>query len=365
MTKPCSRDRRRRACRGASAVSLGLLALSLATPPDARAAETWYQAYESALRAVKAGDWRLAEEKLRFAQKNGPSPSRQVRTYGLQFIAFLPEYYLGVVYANQGKQREALALLNRVEKEGLVTARDPEYEELSRLVKAAQESLKVEENAKRAQADQEAKARQEQERIKAEKEQQAKLERLIADGGEALAARKFGDARSLATAARETGVDAARVETLMKSIRVGESLERLRGAVSQRDWVQAQSLAREVASLDPENEDLKPLQALIAKGLDAGVGAEIETAALRAFYSGDYSLAIALLERAAARQESARVYLYMACSNATLGLLQGQGGRPLIEKARAQFARARRLDARLVLDRRFISPRVLRALETP
>ena len=90
---------------------------------------------------------------------------------------------------------------------------------------------------------------------------------------------------------------------------------------------------------------------------------DLERSALRAFYSGDYSQALALLGDARLKAvETPRRLFYEACSNAALGLLEGPEGEARMLTARAEFARANGLGASFAVDRRYLSPRILAAL---
>lgn len=121
--------------------SLVIALLAAVGPAPARADETWYQAYDSALKAVEARQWTVAEAKLRTAIRDGPRPGRNVRAYGLRFIDYLPGYYLGIACFHQQKYREALEELQRVEASSLVSKRDPEFQQMSDLIEKASEKL--------------------------------------------------------------------------------------------------------------------------------------------------------------------------------------------------------------------------------
>jgi tetratricopeptide (TPR) repeat protein len=73
-----------------------------AAPPVPGAGLAWYVNYESGLAYIESGDWLNAIENLKLALAANGIPRRYARTYGMWFIAYIPYYYLGVAYYNQG-----------------------------------------------------------------------------------------------------------------------------------------------------------------------------------------------------------------------------------------------------------------------
>jgi len=139
-----------------------------------------------------------------------------------------------------------------------------------------------------------------------------------------------------------------------------ESLRALHIAIGKKDWVEAQRLAQKIRALDPQNAELSKLPAAMDVGL-----------ALLAFYSGQYQQSADLLERLAAKKkDSAKVFFYLACSNAALAfeqIKQGNGAmrkKQLLEKARQEFAEAQRIDPLLQYDRKYICTRILQIYES-
>ncbi len=68
----------------------------------------WYELYDQAVEHVARGEWPQAEQKLLQARKLGPRPGRAVPRYGTVRDSFFPDYYLGVVYLNTRRPREAV-----------------------------------------------------------------------------------------------------------------------------------------------------------------------------------------------------------------------------------------------------------------
>ncbi len=91
---------------------------------SAEAAELWYEQYDSGLKAVAASDWSAAETRLKAAMQLQPKQGKQVRAYGTRFIRYIPAYYLGVVYFNQGRSADALNQFQNISNSGLIEKGD-------------------------------------------------------------------------------------------------------------------------------------------------------------------------------------------------------------------------------------------------
>jgi len=112
-------DRQGRGLRGVTSgptvralVVVGLL-LGLATSP-ALARGEWYDHYEEALQALQAGDHQRAIELLETALKR-KKRSGYFRTYGNNYVRYLPHFYLGVAHHDAGNCRQSLADFERSE----------------------------------------------------------------------------------------------------------------------------------------------------------------------------------------------------------------------------------------------------------
>jgi hypothetical protein len=64
--------------------------------------QVWYVNYEAGLAYIESGDWLKAAENLKLALNANALPHRYARTYGMWFVRYMPYYYLGVAYFNQG-----------------------------------------------------------------------------------------------------------------------------------------------------------------------------------------------------------------------------------------------------------------------
>jgi tetratricopeptide (TPR) repeat protein len=86
----------------------------------------WYVNYESGLAYIESGDWLNAIENLKLALAANGIPRRYARTYGMWFITYIPYYYLGVAYYNQGMWQVATNYFETAERLGEVKDLEPE-----------------------------------------------------------------------------------------------------------------------------------------------------------------------------------------------------------------------------------------------
>ncbi len=101
----------------------------------------WYESYDAGVKAVQARQWPAAETRLRAALKDGPRPGRQIRAYGMRFVDYFPDYYLGLACYHQEKWREAADAFRRMEATGLFAKGDTEYQTMSELAEKASAHL--------------------------------------------------------------------------------------------------------------------------------------------------------------------------------------------------------------------------------
>jgi tetratricopeptide (TPR) repeat protein/Cdc6-like AAA superfamily ATPase len=99
---------------------VALLLLLLA--PPVRAVDEWYDFYLQARdRDIPAERWEACVTNLEEALRLRPQPGNNVQTYGLQFLDYLPHYYMGLCLLRQKKYDEAARAFDRSEKAGAVT----------------------------------------------------------------------------------------------------------------------------------------------------------------------------------------------------------------------------------------------------
>lgn len=74
---------------------------------------SWYDDYEAGLKAIKAGQWKTAVDKMSAAIAVNKSESNNARTYGAIFINYHPFYYRAVAYINLGQYQKAISDLEQ------------------------------------------------------------------------------------------------------------------------------------------------------------------------------------------------------------------------------------------------------------
>jgi hypothetical protein len=152
------------------------------------------------------------------------------------------------------------------------------------------------------------------------------------------------------------------VTDLLRRVDLEEALEGARTAVDTGNWTEAERLIARARAIDPRNPALASLAARTEAGLGALHAGDLERAALRAFFSGQYQETVDLLAKVLARSgASPRAYFYAACGSAALALVDG--GAERLAAARDLFAKARPFSDQLTADRKYISPRILRVIE--
>jgi len=104
-----------------SARALLPLVLALAAASPALAAREWYDYYLQARdRDIPGRKWADCVANLREALRQRPAPANNVQTYGLQFVDYLPHYYLGVCLQGQQDYAAAIEEFNRSEQLGAI-----------------------------------------------------------------------------------------------------------------------------------------------------------------------------------------------------------------------------------------------------
>ena len=102
-----------------SRVLLAVLAVALASP--ARAAREWYDYYLQARdRDIPERRFPDCVKNLKEALRLRPQPAMNVQTYGLNFLHYLPHYYMGVCLLEQQDYVAATEAFDREEREGAI-----------------------------------------------------------------------------------------------------------------------------------------------------------------------------------------------------------------------------------------------------
>lgn len=326
----------------------------------------WYDAYAQATKAVQNRDWATAERLLLQAQASGTKPGPRVYTYGDSYIRYFPDYYLGIVYLNTGRDREAETAFGRVRSQNLIGAKDPEYASLQR------------------------------------QSNEATFNRAMKEAVELTAKGDFTAARTRAEEARATNVDNGKAAKLLQDITVqtANAAQPPPPTTTTPAPVQppyTQTPPTNVANQPPVSVGSTPNASLPNQGVinprvtpvlpkasavnktplnpttgntfgGQGVIVPPSPTAFRngllAFFSGDYNAAIPLLTSAAGQSgANPRAAIFLACAKVGL-VLTGGADAATLREARAAFQSADLRRNLSTADRRLISPRVLQQLET-
>jgi tetratricopeptide (TPR) repeat protein len=315
------------------------------------------------------------------AIKSQPTQGRRIKTYGTGFIRYFPEYYLGLINIKLGHYEAGLKQLENVRNADLIRTGDPEFDELVRLSKFAEEQL----------APKPAEARHEPVAPVAKPDETADTLQHIRV---LLNESKFDEAREVLKQVSEKNPQASAFADILAEINQREASfeETLQKETTQRqfqalmksaeeslrkdDFASAREFSRRASALGLDTQSTRDLQARIerAEQTVARKAAQSRAAvqenappapdlllreALHAYYAGKYQDAVLLLNRIESVSSSAEVQFYLGASHASLGLLQGRQGREILQKGMQYFARCRQLDPAFQVEHRYISPRIL------
>jgi len=101
--------------------SLVLAALVCLAPRPAWAVKEWYDHYRDAVeKDIPAGRWEEAMGSLHEALRLKPTPGLGERTYGMDFLDYLPYYHLGLCYLRSGDFDNAIRMFDISEERGAV-----------------------------------------------------------------------------------------------------------------------------------------------------------------------------------------------------------------------------------------------------
>jgi tetratricopeptide (TPR) repeat protein len=94
----------------------------------------WYVSYETGVAYLESGDWVNAIENLKLALTANAIPRLYARTYGMWFVTYIPYYYLGTAYYNQGLWDVAVNFLETSERFGEVKNLESESAQLKTML---------------------------------------------------------------------------------------------------------------------------------------------------------------------------------------------------------------------------------------
>jgi hypothetical protein len=326
----------------------------------------WYDAYRQGVAAVQKRDWATAEKRLLEARASGQKPGRRVLMYGDAYTAFLPDYYLGIVYLNTNRAQEAEGAFGRVRNQGLIGARDPEYTAFERQAREATFNRAFGEAVQLVAKDNFAQANILLEQARATKVDDSKVASLSREITERMAvvakATPVQPAPNLpppttTTVQKEPPTPTA-VPSPAQTMPSGTVVGGLPNTAKVPMVSKPKDPARSNETFDNKGVIVPP------KSTPSRSSPELQSGLL-AFFAGDYQTAIPLLQSATQEPSVAsRATAFLACAKVAL-VLSGRGDAAVLREARADFARDAVVRTLTVDERRFISPRVLEQLERP
>jgi len=123
----------------------GPLALALLLAAAPARADLWYESYEKADRALRAGEWDEAVRQIHLALEGKGDSSARARTYGMNFTSYFPYYKLAVAYYNLGDLDAASQALENEERASAVQQSAADYAELQSLRQRVQQEREARE----------------------------------------------------------------------------------------------------------------------------------------------------------------------------------------------------------------------------
>jgi tetratricopeptide (TPR) repeat protein len=358
---------------------VAMLTVVMTVMPHAMQKKMWYDLYDEAITHIQRTEWTQAETKLLQAKKEGPAPGRRVLRYGSLRPPFFPDYYLGIVYQNTGRPKEALGAFNLARSQN-IDLTNREFQQLDAYARSAQNQL-ASGNAPNTDptgkpdtppggtgtgttdpkpvppvppVDVAATLRQ-------------RFDDLLNEARVEMAKRNYAAALVSAGRARDLDVDSARADALIQEIERANLADQITADVDAGDLTAASRKLDRLKKIAPSSADVQRLSDAIrtaGAAVDAAVRrATLERNAMRQFFAGDYQGALRLigeLEKTAALPP--RAQFYRACSLATLALRADTVDATQLAAARQAFARSLSASNELQRHRRYISPKVLQAL---
>ena len=305
----------------------------------------------------------------------GPAAGRNIKTYGVNLIDFVPGYYLGIVYFNQSKYREAIDELERVKSRGLFSSRDPEYGRMMEIIEKAQSALrpvtptvppssepaaktpepteKQREAAMLARYSEslmqrgdldgartaiesarvldpqnpdllrlssdlsrlgvERNARLEQDEREMKTRKTTETPTTVDEGRRLLASGKLDEVWTLVENARSRGLSDPLLDALARDVGLARGLRDLDELIRASRWQQARQKLRQLEALNPSHPELVRLRTVVLERASAEAADSNLREGVLAFYSGDYETSVEILGRlASVKKESADIVFLLA-----------------------------------------------------
>jgi tetratricopeptide (TPR) repeat protein len=401
------------------------LAVLLVVPGSAGAQQAWAKAYEDGVKAFEDGNDAIAEQKLKEAREHdrAPKQSRRANFYSVVYRPFIPDFYLGVIYARQGRLKQAQEYLERAVRDELVKQDDRANYALATTTLERIRSEQTRLASNRATPPPEVRptpppttatststpppattttptnpATQTPSNNAAntatsptvrplppvnppvnppatvEPAWLPRFRQTMEAARAALRQSRYTEARSSLDSATAVAGDPARrqeADVLRRAIDTAQNVAaqgvvaRARDAIRRKDTTAATFELAALRELAPDHaaaaELRRGINALV-DGLDRTAKlANAERTGVKLFLSGNYQESAAALERAVGSGiTSPRIYLFLASSRAAEALLAPQADQPrLIAEAKKHYQQAKPDAATLRADQRFISPSIL------
>lgn len=395
------------------------LAAVLLVPASAGAQQAWVKAYEDGVKEFQRGNDALAEAKLIEARDKGPKQSRRHNFSSVVYRPFIPDFYLGVIYARTGRHRQAQPLLERVLREELVKQGDdanfalansslqkirddqtrlasntttrptpppevvrppvdpPAPPPTNTTVTPTNPNTQTPTNANPGNTTTPPTVRPLPPVTPAEPAWLPRFRQAIDAAQVSLRQSRYTEARGHLSSAESLAVDALRRQealALRRTIDAAQNVdalrtaERARAALTGKNLDIAQAQVARLETLAPGHPALAGLRAEVERlrgSLQGGARiASIERLGVKLFLSGSYKESADQLEQAVGSGvTSPRIYLFLASSRAAQALLAPQAERQaLVADAQRHYALARPGAATLTADQRFISPSIQKLL---
>jgi tetratricopeptide (TPR) repeat protein len=324
----------------------------------------WYDAYDQGVAAVQKRDWKTAEQRLNEARTANPKQGRNVLAYGDRYVTYLPDYYLGIVYLNTNRSRQAEEAFGRISTQKLIATNNPEYKAFDQQSRQATFDRAFGEAVGLVAKGDFAQANGPLEQARATRIDDGKVNNLSAEIAKSASAKVApptttpGPTTTPPLANAGSQVPASTVQTPIPNAATGNSTS-APGNISR-----GVPKAPENATVVNPGVNTRPPIAKIVPPVDKKLPTPQVSAALRggmlAFFNGNYRAAMQQLDVAAREPgASARARAFLAFAKAGL-VLTGGAGETLLREARADYQSTQAL---VDSDRRFISPKVLAVLE--
>jgi hypothetical protein len=299
---------------------------------------TWYQAYADGKRAFDQKNWQAAIDSLEAAKRaRAPKPGRKIPFYGDVYDDYLPDYYLGMAYLNLRQFTQADQAFAAVRASGLIGPKDREYGEFQKQTTAVAAGLR--ESATVAQNNQ----------ATPTGNTPPAATNPPATTNPQAAVPNPGPVATNTSPANPPTQQAA--PSTQPAVPLGNASATLPG----------QQPPSAVPTGPASRGRNSAGNSTITPPIKGPVPPRAEEDAIRAYLSGQYDQAAALLNSSVQGPGATpRTFFYLACSRTALAIL-GQGSSADVDGAKQLLARAGN-PAQFAEDRRYVSPRVLRML---